>query len=242
MPTVEELQSQIDQIKKRIDEIPPFFGRRFTDALVSPNFSSGNSGWKIGENGEVEFSEGTFRGDLVIGDADGQHISVLGTQGFINFYSPDGTLQASIEGTDVATDGVDGLLIHTTDGAGYDYLLSSAGFAFPGGTFDGDITIANDYGINLGSDGIDPRVVIDIFERTSDQWELSLSMGLVLDSTDNVVTTKVPILINGSQYFLLATDDPTPASLSPSLSRSPSKSPSKSPSISPSKSSSVSPS
>jgi hypothetical protein len=66
--TIEELQSEVqakfDILAKRIEEIPAYFAHRFTDALVSPNYSAGQSGWKIGEDGDVEFGSGFFRGDI----------------------------------------------------------------------------------------------------------------------------------------------------------------------------------
>lgn len=62
--TLENLQQQILQLKRMIEDLPAGTGKRFTNATVSPNYSSGNSGWKIGENGDVEFNDGNFRGDI----------------------------------------------------------------------------------------------------------------------------------------------------------------------------------
>lgn len=63
-PTLESLQAQILQLKRMIEELPASFGMQTSDALMSPNFSTGNSGWKIDEHGNVEFNDGNFRGDI----------------------------------------------------------------------------------------------------------------------------------------------------------------------------------
>lgn len=55
------------------------------------------------------------------------------------FYDPDGIQRVTMKGTNVATDGVDGILIDA--GGGDDYLMSSAGFTFLGGLFSGTVTI-----------------------------------------------------------------------------------------------------
>jgi len=60
----EELQKQIDDLKEEIKNLK--FGNRFTHALASPNYVSGSSGWIIKENGDVEFAEGLFRGNVRI--------------------------------------------------------------------------------------------------------------------------------------------------------------------------------
>ena len=73
--TLENLQQQIIQLKRMIEEIPAGTGKRFTDSTVSPNFSSGNSGWRIGENGDVEFNSGLFRGTLSASNIIGSTIS-----------------------------------------------------------------------------------------------------------------------------------------------------------------------
>lgn len=66
MPTTDELQLEIDALKKRLDEAPAYFGKRMTNALASPNYQKGNSGWLIEDNGNVEFANGTFRGKLIV--------------------------------------------------------------------------------------------------------------------------------------------------------------------------------
>lgn len=62
--TLESLQAQLDLLKKKVEELPTQFGQRMTDAMSSPNFSTGNMGWKIDLHGNVEFNNGVFRGAL----------------------------------------------------------------------------------------------------------------------------------------------------------------------------------
>jgi hypothetical protein len=75
--TPEEIQFQLERfdrelsgIRSSLDDQPRFFGKRFTNSLVSPNFLQGSSGWKISEDGDVEFNDGTFRGSLAAGKID----------------------------------------------------------------------------------------------------------------------------------------------------------------------------
>lgn len=56
--TNEELQKQIDDLKKKLDELPRYFGRRFSTFLASKNLSD-TDGWKFDEtDGTVEFRGG----------------------------------------------------------------------------------------------------------------------------------------------------------------------------------------
>lgn len=40
------------------------------NSIQSENYESGVSGWRIARNGDVEFAEGTYRGDVIIENAD----------------------------------------------------------------------------------------------------------------------------------------------------------------------------
>lgn len=42
----------------------------FKNSLTSPNYKVGNTGWKISENGDVEFNNGTFQGSLAASTID----------------------------------------------------------------------------------------------------------------------------------------------------------------------------
>lgn len=203
---IQELAFQLDKLQKEFDKLPNPFGVRFTNALVSSNFIEGSSGWRIQENGDVEFNDAVLRGTLLSGDEDETHIIVDGDNGIIEFYGPDGLKKAWIEGQDLATDGIDGLLLRTTDGAGYDYLFSSAGFAMPGGTFDGSIGLTTGAGIALGGGFITPNVFLNDIAFGVSEFQLSLEMAAVIAAVAVASTHKVPIKINGTQYYLLATN------------------------------------
>ena len=203
---IQEIEFELNKLRKEFDSLPAQFGKRLTNAVVSTNFISGSSGWKISDNGDIEANDVTLRGTLQSGATASTHIIVDGDNGEIEFYGPDGLLKATIEGTNVATDGVDGILIHTTDGAGFDYLLSSAGFAFPGGTFDGSIGLTTGAGIALGGGFITPNVFLNDIAFGGSEFQLSLEMAAVIAAVAVASTHKVPIKINGTQYYLLATN------------------------------------
>ena len=57
---IEDLKIQVDTLKKRLDDIPPYFGKRFSNALVSPNYIENTRGWKINENGTIEIGGISF--------------------------------------------------------------------------------------------------------------------------------------------------------------------------------------
>lgn len=124
MPLEYDIQFEIQNLKSRIRDLesgfsnmPQQIGKRFTNALVSSNWSKGNSGWRIQENGDVEFNDGTFRGTLTVGDTSGDagtfyveidpatgalshyfegNIRTVLEDGVISFVNPSGTGGGSI--------------------------------------------------------------------------------------------------------------------------------------------------
>jgi hypothetical protein len=233
--TPEELKSQLDALNKRLDEIPPYFGKRFTNALASPNYKKGTSGWYMADNGDVEFGSGTFRGTLTSGGAGQARVRINGTNQSLEFIRTDDSVAFSIISeannniltfNDITGETRMRFLLSDT---GDDLELLNAGSRF---LLPADGMLGWNSGINLSLEADN--------SRKGDEWQLSVGMGPVVPSSSNTVTTKIPILVNGVQYFLLATTSSSPSSPSPSLSASSSVSPSSS--ISPSKSPSVSPS
>ena len=128
-------------IEERLNNLPLPFGVRFTNALASPNFISGTSGWIIKDNGDIEFNEGDFRSNVIVGDeTNGPSVQVLvdflGTPSIvlygssntlkthiynntIQFYLSNGSLSGSITGNDAAVElefqtGADGVILGAT--------------------------------------------------------------------------------------------------------------------------------
>ena len=93
-PEIEELKKEIADLKRRLDESPAYFGKRFTNALASPNFVSGVSGWRIEDNGNVEFGDGTYRGIFKL--IQSGVIRLVVQEDGIELYNPSGTLIGSL--------------------------------------------------------------------------------------------------------------------------------------------------
>ena len=105
--TLEELHEQLEKLEQKVsnlnqivEEVPHPLGLRLTNSLVSTNFSSGKSGWRIQDNGDVEFNTGDFRGTLTIGNTSGDsntgYIEILGTSGRMTHFF-EGDIRTVIE-------------------------------------------------------------------------------------------------------------------------------------------------
>jgi hypothetical protein len=74
-------------------------------AIRSPNFLAGVRGWRIAKNGDAEFNDGTFRGDVLIGDATDGFIEITNDPVFgpiVDFIDQGGhrwRLRATVFGT-----------------------------------------------------------------------------------------------------------------------------------------------
>jgi hypothetical protein len=84
--------------------------------IQSANFVSGSAGWQILANGNVEFNNGTFRGDLLIGSATSSAVAIDASAGTISL-----DYNNAVAGT------ISGL--HTAHGTEIQYLklLASSG-------------------------------------------------------------------------------------------------------------------
>lgn len=60
------------------------------EAIKSPNFQAGVSGWIIRKDGTAEFASAIIRGTLIAGPTTGKHLSIDGTTG-IHLYDSSGT-------------------------------------------------------------------------------------------------------------------------------------------------------
>lgn len=64
----ETIISKAKKIKAALIEVEEIFARSITmrsgGSIQSDNYSTGSAGWKIDSNGNVEFNNGTFRGDI----------------------------------------------------------------------------------------------------------------------------------------------------------------------------------
>ncbi len=59
------------------------------DAIRSPNYVPGVSGWSINRDGTFELNGGIFRGDVIVTDPDGSMVAILaGDGGRIRYYPP----------------------------------------------------------------------------------------------------------------------------------------------------------
>lgn len=156
-------------------------GSIFSGGEFSSAFQVKKNGWKLNEDGSINVD-------------------------IINFLDAQGVLRSTLEGVDVENEGVDGLLIRTIAGTGiYEYLFSSAGFLMPGGSFEGTITVGTGAGVVLGTTGMSGHVGLVDNLRTGSEYQLEIVMGATIASTTNSVTQKIPVYINGVQYYLLAT-------------------------------------
>src|SRR3990167_4909631 len=54
MEEQEQLQRQIDDLKRRLDNVPLYFCKRLSNALASPNYVKNLRGWRFKENGDIE--------------------------------------------------------------------------------------------------------------------------------------------------------------------------------------------
>lgn len=58
-------------------------------AIQSADYVAGVSGWKIARNGDVEFNNGDFRGDVIVTASDGTRVTILANNGSrISFRPP----------------------------------------------------------------------------------------------------------------------------------------------------------
>lgn len=178
--TLQDIQAQITRLSRRIDDLPASFGFRLTDALVSPNFSSGNSGWKIDEHGNVEFNDGNFRGDIT------------GASGTFS-----GTITASaidIGGTDATSWHVDSAG-NMWWGAGGSYAASSGQrisntgvIDFSSGTFSGTISAGTITGSTISGGSIS-GATLDIGGADSTSWHVDVSGNMWLGAASFNIST-----------------------------------------------------
>lgn len=63
-PEIEALQRRISDLERKVNEIPPYFGKRHINSLSSFNFRDGYVGWKINENGVVQLNAPEVSGPL----------------------------------------------------------------------------------------------------------------------------------------------------------------------------------
>lgn len=183
----EEIQRKFDELTKQISNLradfnsqPAPLGKRFTNSLVSTNFSSGVSGWKISDNGDVEFNDGTFRGTITIGSTTGQRVSI--TNNTLEFYNSANALVMKLQGaTDFGNNQIilAGAIFGTAQGgtdANYDagYKLWAGGFGGTGiATFleaRNNETATDEAAISIRTDG--------------EFWHYGLNAGVVAKFTD----------------------------------------------------------
>lgn len=79
-------------------------GALVRNQLISPNFVSGVSGWRIAKDGSVEFNNGTFRGSITSGTNPGQHIVInnSATGDAVDVYDAGNNLVYLIDNTGLA--------------------------------------------------------------------------------------------------------------------------------------------
>lgn len=58
-------------------------------ALKSPNYVTGVSGWRIDRDGDAEFNDATFRGDVIVTDPDGSKVQILSGDGGTIRFTPE---------------------------------------------------------------------------------------------------------------------------------------------------------
>lgn len=80
-------------------------GALVRNQLISPNFVSGVSGWRIGKDGNVEFNNGTFRGSITSGNPAAAHIVINNgvTGDAVDVYDATNALVYSINAAGAAT-------------------------------------------------------------------------------------------------------------------------------------------
>lgn len=142
-----KLAKEMQEMRQDFDEQPRYFGRRFSNALVSPNFQAGKRGYRFGEDGRidaasfiagdtssgrVEFSVDTL-GDALISiyDTSGILSMRLGglRQASIRLYDTNADFTGFIQGTENLADVGGGVTLRVSDtgaseSVGTDYEFS----------------------------------------------------------------------------------------------------------------------